>query len=74
MKVDFKNFEIELKDDPSYRIKPAGNPMYRYEFSQGAIIKNLVFTINKRAIIVIDATSKEEVSSAILCENGGKPN
>lgn len=72
MTVDFKHFEIELKDDPSYRIKSTGTPIYAYEFSQGAIIKNLMFTINKRAIIVRDATSKQEVSSAILCENGGK--
>lgn len=72
MKVELKDFEIELKDDPSYRIKPASNPIYGYEYSQGAIIKNLVFTINKRAIIVRDIASKQEVSSAILCENGGK--
>lgn len=72
MKVDFKNFEIELKDDASYRIKPASNPIYRYEFSNGEIIKNLAFTINKRAVIVRDAKDKHEISSAILCENGGK--
>ena len=72
MRVDFKHFEIELKDDPSYRIKSTGTPIYAYEFSQGAVIKNLIFTINKRAIIVRDATSKQEISSAILCENGGK--
>lgn len=72
MKVDFKHFEIELKDDASYRIKPASNPIYTYEFSTGEIIKNLAFTINKRAVIVRDAQDKHEISSAILCENGGK--
>jgi len=72
MKVDFKNFEIELKDDASYRIKSAGNPIYKYEYSNGEIIKNLAFTINKRAIIVRDFERKQEISSAILCENGGK--
>ncbi|MBX2873929.1 MAG: hypothetical protein KTR30_17570 [Saprospiraceae bacterium] len=72
MKVDCNHFEVELKDDASYRIKPAGNPIYTYEYSQGEIIKNLVFTINKRAVIVRDGESKQEISSAILCENGGK--
>lgn len=72
MKVDFKDFEIELKDDFLYRIKFVGNFIYGYEFFQGIIIKNLVFMINKRVVIVRDIGSKQEVFSVILCENGGK--
>ncbi len=72
MKINLKSFEVELKDDPSYLIRPSGNPMYKYEYSHGQIIKNRVFTINKRAIVVRDTAGKYEISSAILCENGGK--
>lgn len=73
MKIDYKTYEIELKDDRSYSTRSSDNLVsYKFEYSSGQINKNRIFTINKRGIIIRDLTNKLEISSAILCENGGR--
>jgi len=73
MIIPFKEYEIEIKDDNTYSIKSSNNSTnYRFEYFGGQIIKNRVYPLNKRGIIVRNKKDQSEIYSAILCENGGR--
>jgi len=73
MKILYDKYEAEIIDDNSYSSKSSGNlTNYKFEYSAGQINKSRIYTLNKRGIIVRDNNSGEELSSAILFENGGK--
>lgn len=73
MKILHNKYEIEIIDDKSFSSKSSGNlTNYRFEYSGGQINKSRIYTINKRGVIVRDSDSGEELSSAILFENGGR--
>ena len=73
MIISYQIFEIELRQEQGYLIKSKNNTnTYQFEYHGGQIIKNLVYPLNKRGIIVRNQRDNSEVASAILCENGGK--
>lgn len=73
MKINYKTYEIELIEDNSYSTISADNLRdYKFEYFGGEINKNRIYTINKRGLIIKEIGTGVEVSTAILCENGGR--
>jgi hypothetical protein len=73
MKILYDKYEIELKNDRFYSNKSSNNLInYQLEYYEGQINNARIYTINKRGVIIRDNYSGIEISSAILCENGGR--
>jgi len=70
MTINYKEYEIELIDDNNHPVK--SNDKYKYEYFDGKIIKNRIFPMNKRGIFIRSTNNKSKISSAVLCENGGR--
>lgn len=73
MKITHDQYEIEIVNDRSYSTRSSDNLInYKFEYSGGQLNQSRIYTINKRGIILRDVASSEVISSAILCENGGR--
>ena len=73
MKFLHDQYGIEIKDDRAYSTKSSDNLInYKFEYANGQINTSRIYTINKRGVIVRDKNSGDVLSSAILCENGGR--
>jgi hypothetical protein len=66
MKVDYKNFEIEVIDDQNYDLNSSHNS---YQYQKFYFDENEFHSSSKHAIIIREHGI--EVSSAIICEGGG---
>lgn len=72
MKIDYKEYEIELLDDRDYSTQSVDNTRnYQFEYSKGAEIEERIYPNSKHGIRVIEKSNKKEIASAIICENGG---
>ncbi|MCP2029481.1 outer membrane protein assembly factor BamB [Flavobacterium sp. HSC-32F16] len=70
MKVDYKNFEVEVLDDPNYTLASTDN-LRKYQkvfYDEKHSEDRFDFTI-KHAIIIKE--NETEISSALICEFGG---
>ena len=65
MKIDYKNWTIEIKDDRHYTIDSTDNVT---SYKQ-VILDKGVTTTSKHGIII--ATDDTEINSVIICEGGG---
>ena len=72
MKVEHQEFEIEILDDPQYSTASVDNLIkYRFEYSEGEENKERINPASKHGIQVKDKLTGIEISSAIICEQGG---
>ncbi|RZJ55916.1 MAG: hypothetical protein EOO44_01480 [Flavobacterium sp.] len=70
MKVNYKNFEIEIVDDPTYTLKSVDNlRVYDKIYTEIENQDNGYHPSCRHAIIIKE--SEEEISTAIICEIGG---
>ncbi|SHG85860.1 hypothetical protein [Flavobacterium defluvii] len=69
MKVNYKNFEIELLDDPNYSLNSADNfRQYKKVYFQEKRQENCFYPESKHVIIIKEFGI--EISSSIICEVG----
>ena len=70
MKLKYKNFEIEVLDDPNYTLNSADNlRQYEKVHFDGQHHEDYFYPTSKHAVIIKKV--KNEVSNAIICEVGG---
>jgi len=73
--MTFENgkYKIEIVNDRFYSPNSPNNQReYQFQYHVGKMNTNRLFTINKRGITLQEKDSNKVLSSAILCENGGK--
>ena len=69
MNIKYKNFEIEVSDDPDYNLNSANNQrQYKKVYSEENRKQNIVYPESKHTIIIKE--SGIEISSSIICEVG----
>lgn len=71
MKIEYKNYEIEIVDDNFYVANSSKNN-YQSKYSNGNKVTGRSYAINKRGIIIKERNSESIFSSVLLCENGGR--
>lgn len=70
MKLNYKNYEIEVFDEPNYTLNSVDNLRdYKKVFFEGKHQEDRFYPTSKHAIIVKEFET--EISSAIICEMGG---
>ena len=70
MKLKYKNYEIELFDEPNYTLNSVDNlRFYDKVYFEGEHQEDRFYPNSKHAIIVKEFET--EISSAIICEVGG---
>lgn len=68
MKIEYKNYEIEVLDDKDYSIESTDNiRTYKLEYFNGEKFQ----PTSKHGIRIKDKVIEKEISSVIICENGG---
>lgn len=69
MNIKYKNFEIEVSDDPDYNLNSANNQrQYEKVYFEEKRKQNIVYPESKHTIIIKE--SGIEISSSIICEVG----
>lgn len=72
MKVAYGNYFIEIIDDKDYSIISTDNiRKYKFEYNSGDVISERFYPTSKHGIRITDKLTEDEISSAIICENGG---
>lgn len=70
MKIKYKNFEIEVFDDPNYILNSAENLIqYNKVYYHGNNYQERFYTTSKHGIII--KKFEIQISNAIICEIGG---
>ncbi|MCV2484182.1 hypothetical protein OD917_04550 [Flavobacterium sp. SH_e] len=70
MKVDYKNFEIEIIDDENYNLDSTDNlHQYQKVYYKGKNQEDGFSPTSKHAVIIREA--EVEISSVLICEAGG---
>ena len=70
MKQNYKNFQIEVLDEPNYILNSVDNlKQYNKVYNQGNDPEDQFYPTSKHAIIIREFGS--EISNAIICEVGG---
>lgn len=71
MKLKYKNYEIEVREEPNYTLNSADNlRFYDKVYFDGKHREDRFYPNSKHAIIVKEFET--EISSAIICEVGGE--
>ena len=72
MKVEYKEYEIEILDIKNYSTKSTDNIFfYDFEYNKGKVIEERTHTNSKHGIRIKNKLSQSIISSAIICEYGG---
>jgi len=70
MKLKYKNFEIEVYDDPNYTLNSAHNlRQYEKVYFDGQHHEDYFYPTSKHVVTIKEV--ENEVSNAIICEVGG---
>ena len=72
MKIEIDKYEIEIFDNKQYTTKSADNlRKFKYEYNGGKLNDVRIYPTCQYGIIVKNIIKGVEISSAIICENGG---